>query len=149
MLPNMYWTLIHENTDGAGENMSLLRTQACDSGCGETITNDGILTQYQTMSSGIPQCREEQEGWKWMCWGPFHELFFHCNSNSMRISFCSHPSGSEMIARKICTWHDSYMYVCKRYKPLRCAYDELFMAPIYGTRVFHERNPTRNSKVSV
>ena len=39
--------------------------------------------------------------------GPFHERFFHCNSNSMQISFCSHPSFNKVIGMKFCTWHDS------------------------------------------
>ena len=37
----------------------------------------------------------------------FPERFFHPNSNWMDISFCSHPSCSEVIAMKFCTWHDS------------------------------------------
>ena len=40
-------------------------------------------------------------------WSPFHEWFFHHNSNSMEISFCSHPSCSEVITIKFCTRHDS------------------------------------------
>ena len=40
--------------------------------------------------------------------GPFHERYFHCNSDSMEISFCSYPSCKEMIAMKFCTWHDSF-----------------------------------------
>ena len=39
--------------------------------------------------------------------GPFHELFFHYNSNSMKIWFWYHPSYSEMITMKFCIWHDS------------------------------------------
>ena len=36
-----------------------------------------------------------------------HQQFFHRNSHSMEISFCSHPKCSEVIAMKCCTWHDS------------------------------------------
>ena len=36
--------------------------------------------------------------------GPFHKQFFHCDSNSPAISFCSHQSCSEVIAMKFCTW---------------------------------------------
>ena len=39
--------------------------------------------------------------------GPFHKWFFHYDSNSMAILFCSHPSCSEVIALKFCTLHDS------------------------------------------
>ena len=45
--------------------------------------------------------------------GPFHERFFHGNSNSMEISFCSHPSCSTVIAVKFCTWHDSCAVVAR------------------------------------
>ena len=37
----------------------------------------------------------------------FPERFFHRNSNWMDISFCSHPSCSEVIAMEFSTWHDS------------------------------------------
>ena len=40
-------------------------------------------------------------------WGPFHERFFHRYSNSLGISFCSHPSYSKVVAMKFCTCHDS------------------------------------------
>ena len=39
--------------------------------------------------------------------GPFHKRFFDCNTNLMEISFCSHPSCSQLITMKFCTWHDS------------------------------------------
>ena len=42
-------------------------------------------------------------------WGPFHKQFFHCNSNSMEISFQSHLNCVEMITMKFCTWHDSHV----------------------------------------
>ena len=37
-------------------------------------------------------------------WGPFHERFFHRNSTSMWMSFCSHPNCSEVGATKLCIW---------------------------------------------
>ena len=40
-------------------------------------------------------------------WGSFHEPVFYRNLNSMDISFCSHPSRSEVITVKFCTWHGS------------------------------------------
>ena len=45
----------------------------------------------------------------WGSWGPFHDFqrFFHRNSNSVEISFCSHPSYNQVIAMKFYTWHDS------------------------------------------
>ena len=33
--------------------------------------------------------------------------FPHCNSNSMEISFCSHPCCSKVSATKFCIWHDN------------------------------------------
>ena len=39
--------------------------------------------------------------------GPFHERFFHRNSNSMEISFHSHLNSNSAITTKFCTWHDS------------------------------------------
>ena len=39
---------------------------------------------------------------QWSARGPFQEWFFHHNSNSMEISFCSHPSYVEVIAIKFC-----------------------------------------------
>ena len=45
-------------------------------------------------------------------WGPFHERFFHRNSNSIEISFCSHLNCNEVIATKFAygttamlSWH--------------------------------------------
>ena len=43
--------------------------------------------------------------------GSFHAEFSHCNSNSMEISFRSHPCCSEMIARKVCTWYNNHAVV--------------------------------------
>ena len=40
-------------------------------------------------------------------WALFHQLVFHCNSNSMRISFHSHLDSNIVIATKFCTCHDS------------------------------------------
>ena len=42
-----------------------------------------------------------------MICGPFHERFFHRNSNLMANSFWFHPNYSEVIAIKVCTWYDS------------------------------------------
>ena len=39
--------------------------------------------------------------------GTFNKRFFHRNSNSMEISFCSNPGWDKAIALKFCTWHDS------------------------------------------
>ena len=39
--------------------------------------------------------------------GPFLERFFQNNSDSMKISFCSQPRCSEVIAMKFRTWHGS------------------------------------------
>ena len=36
-----------------------------------------------------------------------NEHSFHCNWDSMENSFCSHPSHSEVMVMKFCTWHDS------------------------------------------
>ena len=37
----------------------------------------------------------------------FRNDFFHCNSNSTEISFCSHLSSKEVMTMKFCTWHNS------------------------------------------
>ena len=37
--------------------------------------------------------------------------FFHGNSNSFEISFCSYPTCRGMVAIKFRTWHDSYTVV--------------------------------------
>ena len=34
-------------------------------------------------------------------------IVFHCNSNSMKIFFCSHSNFQGMITTKLCTCHDS------------------------------------------
>ena len=48
--------------------------------------------------------------------GPFHERFFHRNSNSMGNSFCCHPSYIVAIAIKFCTWHDNCtVVVCSNF----------------------------------
>ena len=39
--------------------------------------------------------------------GPFHEQFFHRNSNSIEILFCCYQSYNKVIAMKLCIWHDS------------------------------------------
>ena len=38
--------------------------------------------------------------------GPISRTIFYGNSNLLKISFCSHPSCSEVIAVKFCTWHN-------------------------------------------
>ena len=40
-------------------------------------------------------------------WAPFLKRFFHCNSNSMEISFHSHHDYDTMIATNFCAWQDS------------------------------------------
>ena len=35
--------------------------------------------------------------------GPISQMIFHSNSNLMQISYCCHPSCSQVIAMKICT----------------------------------------------
>ena len=42
---------------------------------------------------------------------PFNWQFFHYNSNSMEISFCSPPNFSPVIARKFCTRHYKWAIV--------------------------------------
>ena len=38
---------------------------------------------------------------------PFHQRFFHRNSNSMESLFFSHLDSNKVIATKFCTWHNS------------------------------------------
>ena len=62
-------------------------------------------------------------------WDSFHEQFFHCNSNLLEISFCSHSSCSEVIAMKFCTWLDNCAAVA-------CA---KFCGSWYSTMELHEK----------
>ena len=55
---------------------------------------------------------------------PFHGVF-HCNSNSMEISFCSHLSWSKVIAMKFSTWHNSCAVVtCAKFCSNMIYYNE-------------------------
>ena len=40
-------------------------------------------------------------------WVPFHQQFYHRNSNSMKISFHSHLDSDTMIVTNVWIWHDS------------------------------------------
>ena len=84
-------------------------------------------------------------GWKMLCvmciivvtgaviWDRFQELFFHRNSNSMEILFCSHPNCSEVIAMKFCTWHDSCVVMtCAKFCRDMILYNGVTMK-----RIFH------------
>ena len=49
-------------------------------------------------------------------WDPFHEWFYHRNSNVMEISLCFHPWCSIVITMKFCTWHNNYVVmVCAKF----------------------------------
>ena len=66
------------------------------------------------------------------CRGPFHERFFHRNSNSMAISFSSHPSCSAVIAMKFCTCHDSCVVVaCAKCCCSMIPYNGVTLKPIF------------------
>ena len=58
-------------------------------------------------------------GEPYCAWAPFHERFFHRNSNSMEISFYCHYDSNTAIATKFCTWHDSCAGVACAKKLLR------------------------------
>ena len=63
--------------------------------------------------------------------GPFHR-FFHHNSNSIKISFCSHPCCSEVIAMKFCTWHDSCAVMpCAKFSSDTMPYNGVKLKPIF------------------
>ena len=67
--------------------------------------------------------------WPFQSWSHFtKKQLFHCNSNLMEISFCSHPSCSNVIAMKFCTWHNSYAVVaCAKFHS-----DFIYMIPYHG-----------------
>ena len=63
---------------------------------------------------------------------PFHKRFFHCYSNSMDILFCSHPSCSEVIAIKFCTWHDSCaVMACAKFVVVWYPTNGVILKPIF------------------
>ena len=65
-------------------------------------------------------------------WDPFHEWFFHHNSNLMEILFCSHPSCNEVIAMKFCTGHDSCAVVgCAKFCSDMMSYNGVTLKPIF------------------
>ena len=65
-------------------------------------------------------------------WGPLHEQFFHRNSNSMEISFCSPPHCSELITMEFCTWHDSCPVVpCAKFWSNTIPYNGVTPSPIF------------------
>ena len=39
--------------------------------------------------------------------GPILQTIFHCNTNLMESLSCSHPTCTDMITSKFCTYHDS------------------------------------------
>ena len=75
--------------------------------CGNIVTSVGLIHLHHTIvevyTSTIVWCR------CMICSevipGPFHDVYR--NSNSMEISFCSHPSCIGVIATQFCTWHES------------------------------------------
>ena len=49
-------------------------------------------------------------------WSPIHERFFHRNSNSMEMPFCSRPKCNQVTAIRFCTWRDSCaVVVCTKF----------------------------------
>ena len=75
-------------------------------------------------------------------WDPSHERFFHRNSNSMEISFCSHPSYIKMIDIKFCTWHDNCAVVaCATFSGVMIPYKGVTVIPI-----FHRIWPTMENR---
>ena len=66
-----------------------------------------IKSPYPTVSLYSPIYSQFRALCEFKIRGPFYVRYFHGNSNSMEISFCSHPSCGEAIAIKCCTWHDS------------------------------------------
>ena len=64
-----------------------------------TVSADVPATDSERPSAGLIAIKLDL--------GPFHEWFFHWNSNLKENSFWSHPSCGEVIAMKFCTGHDS------------------------------------------
>ena len=47
---------------------------------------------------------------------PFHQGFFHCNSNLMEFLLCFHTNCNEVIIMKFCKWHGSCaVVVCEKF----------------------------------
>ena len=44
--------------------------------------------------------------------GPVSRMFFHCNSDPMEISFCSHSDNNKVIATKFCTAVVAWAKIC-------------------------------------
>ena len=64
--------------------------------------------------------------------GPFPERFFHRSSNSTEKSFCSHPSCSQMIATKSCTWHDSCaVMTCAKFDSDKIHFNGVTLKPVF------------------
>ena len=62
----------------------------------------------------------------------FHAQFFLCNSNSMEISFCSHPSCSEVISVEFCTWQESCAVVASvKFCSCMIPYTSVTLKPIF------------------
>ena len=63
---------------------------------------------------------------------PTYEWFFHCNWNSMEISFCFHPSCSELIVIRFCKWHDSCaVMACTKFCSIMIPYNGVTLKPIF------------------
>ena len=64
---------------------------------------------------------------------PFHERFFHSNSNKMKILFCSLPNCSKVITMVFCTWHDSCaLMACAKFCSDMIPYNGGTLKPIFS-----------------
>ena len=79
------------------------------------IRNHMMIRSYRYTETA-PLCLQCAEGMYFGCWDPFHQRFFHHNSNSMEISFSFNSITGDHIAKKFGTCHDSPAVVpCAKY----------------------------------
>ena len=85
-----------------------------------TLANDAMIYLIEYI------CHELQSG------GPFHEQFFHHNSNSMKTPFYTHPSCSDVIAMNFFTRHNNYaVMACTKFCSDTIPCNGVILKPIF------------------
>ena len=82
------------------------------------------------------------------CWGPFREWFFHHDSNSMEVSYCSHPSSCQVITMNFCVWHDSCVVMACAKFDCNCTKTNFPSNLNYDGRIIREMSPRSISSIS-
>ena len=137
-LPKLNWTRDFRENMGPSQYKDFLSRYA-----GMGIPMIKIRRSWDRLigNMGIPRLVRLHSYTETVPVGQFHERFFHRDSNLMGIVFCSHPSWSEVIAMKFCTWHDS----CAAVACAKCCND---LIPYNGatlTPIFHHIGLTNHS----